>query len=85
MATKKAKVENLFVVTDSGRCFVDEDGSPIEDYDSLIFTAEKIALDAAQDAMSSDEQLFDEDEVLTVFKLVPVARVKRAAPVVEKL
>ena len=84
MATKKT--ETLFVVSDTDRCcFVNSDHEQETSCDTVIFHSEKAALDAAQDSMSGNTGDFDDEDCLTVFKLVPVAKVKRSALVVEKL
>ena len=82
MATKK--VETLYVVLDTdGYCFVDHNAEQNTTVEEVVFDNEKDAIDASKD--SFDQEEWDDNETLTVFKLVPVALVKRAKSVVEKL
>lgn len=87
MATRKKKVgEEWFVVMDSQRCcFVDTDTEQNEQAQpsEICFQFEQDAIGAATDAISDSN--FDSDDVLTVYRLVPVAKVKKAKAVVEKL
>ena len=82
MATKK--VETLYVVMDfDGCCFVDFDGDQISDVEEVVFDKEDKAIEAAKG--SFETQSWDETETLTVYKLVPIARVKKAKATVEKV
>lgn len=86
MATKKAKVETLFVIIDfDGCCFVNFDGMKDGDIEEVVFDKEKSAINAATNSMECDPGDVDSEEILTVYKLVPIAKVKRPQAVVEKL
>lgn len=86
MATKKKTQETLYMVLD-----LEEQRDAIVDWygnaasmDEVVFDDEKSATEAAEDALQSEAD-FEAATYLTVYKLVPVAKVKRAKAVVEKL
>ena len=88
MATKKAKKPSeMYVVLDvedGHDAIVDRDSQSNTCVEGVIFEDEAYAIETADLALV-DNQDFEDTNTLTVFKLVPVALVKRAKSVVEKL
>ena len=79
MATKKVK-ENFIVLDEENCCIIDEDACA-SDFTGLHVGQDK-AIAAAKDCIE-EEGDFGCYEALTVYKLVPVAKIKRADVVVE--
>lgn len=88
MATKKQKkIIDMYVIMDvepGHDAIVDWNAVYNTSVEEVIFENEADAFEIAEAALM-DNSDFSDTETLTVFKLVPVARVKRAKAVVEKL
>ena len=87
MAPKKKKQLDLYVVldTEAGHdAIVDWDSMSNTAAEEVIFEDERAAINAADMALLENGD-FSDTNTLTVFKLVPVALVKRASSIVEKL
>lgn len=88
MATKKLKkITDMYVILDvepGGDAIVDWNAGANTSAEEVIFDNEDDACEIAETALM-DNSDFNDTEALTVFKLVPIARVKRAKAVVEKI
>ena len=83
MASKKQ--ETLYVVGNADiDYFVNFDSCMIDGPEEMVFDKEGSAIEAAKEAFEGNSDL-DETVTLVVYKLVPVAKVRRAKAVVEKV
>ena len=80
MATKK-KLSQLFICLDEDACcFIGE--SRDNEAEIYLEDSEKSAIENAMEFVEGPEN--DDDEAVIVYKLVPVAKVKRAGSTVER-